>query len=142
MNFTSEMKASLQSPIECLTLRYIAVYYVVSMFASVTLNTSVIVNILSYRQTAKLFSYLVVAQSALNLAASLIQFPVVIATHVECRWLFGSFGCKASAFTMFFAACLKLYLISFTLFERFVRLARLTDSFQNEAFRMISNLFV
>ncbi|RNA30611.1 rod opsin [Brachionus plicatilis] len=112
-------KWNMKSPVNCIILNAIAVYCVILLLSSVFFNSLLLWVFYRYKELRTSLNMLIIALTAYNLAASVIELPFVIISNFSCRWPFGRVGCHFSGVVMYIVGIIQIYLMAAISFERF-----------------------
>lgn len=75
------------SPIDCFKLKFLSAYAVLAMILSIFLNFPLVWILFPKKEINTPFNRLQFYLSLINLMGSLIEFPIVIITNYQCRYI-------------------------------------------------------
>jgi hypothetical protein len=108
-----------QEPLaSCPVLRVLGAYCVFLFVTGTIFNSALLYLIIKHKEYKNSLNIYIIALIALNLFGTVLELPFIFVSNLYCRWVFGKFGCIASAYLMYFVGCTSIYLIAAISVER------------------------
>ena len=121
-NFTLKNRNSV-SPLNTSVLNLIGIYSVMIFILCVLTNSLLLLVFNRYKKLRTPLNQLIMIMTIFNLICS-VQFPFVIHSHFNHKWIWSRSVCIFSGFLVYFVGCIQVYLMVIISYVRFIILKK------------------